>query len=214
MNNVEDILNELPFEKHNPHTIFNNVIYSKYDCSYCDKAKFLLGIMEVPYAEEKVPTDISKEEFIHKFENDYLITPETFPQIILNKEYIGGYNELLDYYLNYYVNENKDIANSAIEYAVKYIKHIQDEKTKLIDENIVAKQCYKASEDHFVEITTELSKKLNSFEKSWEASQNSLAYVNQSNKIIEAKFNTLLRSPYIKFLIKWKLLPKHLITLD
>ena len=62
-------------------------IYSKTNCTFCEKAKIRL--------QKHSPTilmldqDYSREDFFKKFPD-----AKTFPQIIIDKEHIGGYFEL------------------------------------------------------------------------------------------------------------------------
>ena len=62
-------------------------IYSKDNCSFCDKAKILLSKYNPKIF--MLDKDFTKEEFFKKFPN-----AKTFPQIIINKEHVGGYAEL------------------------------------------------------------------------------------------------------------------------
>ena len=62
-------------------------IYSKTNCVFCEKAK-----MRLQQHKPKIymlDQDYNKEVFFKKFPN-----AKTFPQIIINKEHIGGYFEL------------------------------------------------------------------------------------------------------------------------
>jgi glutaredoxin 3 len=62
-------------------------IYSKTNCVFCDKAKIKLQKHNPKiYMLDK---DFSRDDFFKKFPN-----ARTFPQIIINKEHIGGYSEL------------------------------------------------------------------------------------------------------------------------
>ena len=62
-------------------------IYSKPSCSYCDRAKIKLQKYNPKIC--MLNQDYTREEFFIKFPN-----AKTFPQIIINNEHIGGYNEL------------------------------------------------------------------------------------------------------------------------
>ena len=62
-------------------------IYSKDNCSFCDKAKILLSKYNPKIF--MLDKDFTKEEFFKKFPN-----AKTFPQIIINDQHIGTYNEL------------------------------------------------------------------------------------------------------------------------
>jgi len=62
-------------------------IYSKPNCIFCDKAKMRLQ-KHYPkiYMLDK---DYSRDDFFKKFPH-----AKTFPQIIINNEQVGGYQEL------------------------------------------------------------------------------------------------------------------------
>tara|TARA_B110000116_G_C16393899_1_gene384206 strand:+ start:315 stop:560 length:246 start_codon:yes stop_codon:yes gene_type:complete len=62
-------------------------IYSKINCVFCEKAKFKLKKYNPKiYMLDK---DYSRDDFFKKFPH-----VRTFPQIIINKEHVGGYAEL------------------------------------------------------------------------------------------------------------------------
>lgn len=65
------------------------IIWSKYQCTFCDQAKALLKQKGIPFEERKIGDGWSKEELM-----EAVPTARTVPQIFLNEEYIGGYNEL------------------------------------------------------------------------------------------------------------------------
>ena len=62
-------------------------IYSKTNCGYCDRAKVILQKYNPKI--HMLDQDFSREEFFIKFPN-----AKTFPQIIINKEHVGGYHDL------------------------------------------------------------------------------------------------------------------------
>lgn len=65
------------------------IIWSKYQCTFCDQAKALLQQKGIPFEERKIGDGWSKEELI-----EAVPTARSVPQIFLNEEYVGGYNEL------------------------------------------------------------------------------------------------------------------------
>ena len=65
----------------------NIEIYSKSNCGYCDRAKIKLQKYNPKI--QMLDQDYTREEFFTKFPN-----AKTFPQIIINKKLVGGYNEL------------------------------------------------------------------------------------------------------------------------
>lgn len=65
-------------------------IYTKDTCPFCAKAKNVLNKLGKPFNEVRVGSDITVEEFKQKFPN-----ATTVPQIILDEEQIGGYDQLV-----------------------------------------------------------------------------------------------------------------------
>jgi len=74
------------------------VIYTKPDCSYCVATKKLLQFQDIPYQEIVIGMDITREEFL-----DIIPSAKTVPQIIIDNELIGGYNQLYDLSLTWSV---------------------------------------------------------------------------------------------------------------
>ena len=68
----------------------NIVIYSKDNCPYCDMAINLAKSKGMDMSVLKLETDYTVEEFSAKF-----IYARSVPQIILNGEHIGGYQDLV-----------------------------------------------------------------------------------------------------------------------
>ena len=64
-------------------------IYGKEQCPFCDMAKWLCTQKEIQFKYKQLGKDFTREEMIEKFP-----TARTFPQIILNGEKIGGYEQL------------------------------------------------------------------------------------------------------------------------
>ena len=64
-------------------------IYGKTQCPYCDMAEQLCESKGVEYEYKQLGTDFGREEMLETFPG-----ARTFPQIILNNEKIGGYQEL------------------------------------------------------------------------------------------------------------------------
>lgn len=65
------------------------VVWSKYSCAFCEQAKTLLKQNGVEFEERKVGEGWTKEQLLEAVPN-----ARTVPQIFLNDEYIGGFNEL------------------------------------------------------------------------------------------------------------------------
>ncbi len=64
-------------------------MYTKENCSYCNRAKQLLAAKKLDYQEIRVDTDSDKlEEMVR------LSGRRTVPQIFINGKAIGGYDDL------------------------------------------------------------------------------------------------------------------------
>jgi glutaredoxin 3 len=70
----------------------NVIIWSKYNCPYCDQAKALLKQRDVQFEERKIGDGYTKEELLEAIPN-----ARTVPQIIINGNLIGGFTELRKY---------------------------------------------------------------------------------------------------------------------
>lgn len=65
-------------------------IWSKDNCAFCDRAKQLLNSKGIQYEERKIAIDgWTREQLL-----EAVPTARTVPQIFLDEEYIGGFNEL------------------------------------------------------------------------------------------------------------------------
>ena len=65
------------------------IVWSKYHCPYCDQAKALLTQKGIQFEEKKIGDGYTKEELLEAVPN-----ARTVPQIFLDGELIGGFNEL------------------------------------------------------------------------------------------------------------------------
>jgi glutaredoxin len=65
------------------------IVWSKYNCPYCDQAKALLKHKGIPFEESKIGDGYTKEELL-----EAVPTARTVPQIFLDDKLIGGFNEL------------------------------------------------------------------------------------------------------------------------
>ena len=65
------------------------VVWSKYHCPYCDQAKALLTSKGIQFEEKKIGDGYTKEELLEAVPN-----ARTVPQIFLDGELVGGFNEL------------------------------------------------------------------------------------------------------------------------
>ena len=71
------------------------IVWSKYNCPYCDQAKALLTPRGIKYEERKIGDGFTREELLEAVPN-----ARTVPQIIINGNMIGGFTELRDYLEN------------------------------------------------------------------------------------------------------------------
>ena len=65
------------------------IIWSKYNCPYCDQAKALLKHKGSPFEEKTIGDGYTKEELL-----EAVPTARTVPQIFLDDKLIGGFQEL------------------------------------------------------------------------------------------------------------------------
>ena len=66
------------------------VVWSKTPCPYCDQAKKLLQMKGIEYEERNISEGTwTKDQLM-----EAVPTARTVPQIFLNDEYVGGYQEL------------------------------------------------------------------------------------------------------------------------
>lgn len=68
------------------------VVWSKYNCTYCDQAKALLQQKGIRYEEKKIGDGYTKEELLEE-----IPTARSVPQILINGTLIGGYQDLVKY---------------------------------------------------------------------------------------------------------------------
>lgn len=65
------------------------VVWSKYNCPFCDQAKALLNMKGIEFEEKKIGDGYTKEDLLES-----VPTARTVPQIFLDGELIGGFTEL------------------------------------------------------------------------------------------------------------------------
>lgn len=68
------------------------ILWSKYHCPYCDQAKALLKSRGIPFEEKKIGDGYTKEELL-----EAVPTARTVPQIFIDNNLIGGFNELKEH---------------------------------------------------------------------------------------------------------------------
>ena len=64
-------------------------IFGKPDCIHCEKAKFLCKQKEIEFTYQELGKDFEMGFILDKFPG-----AKTFPQIIVDGEYVGGYDDL------------------------------------------------------------------------------------------------------------------------
>jgi glutaredoxin 3 len=65
------------------------VVWSKYNCTFCEQAKALLKQKGIAFEEKKIGDGYTKEELL-----EAVPTARTVPQIFLDDQLIGGFTEL------------------------------------------------------------------------------------------------------------------------
>jgi len=73
--------------------ISNILLYSKNNCGYCVKAKLLLNNLGLIYTEKKFEDFASTEALYEEIGKNV----RSMPQIKINGQLIGGYNQLVEY---------------------------------------------------------------------------------------------------------------------
>ena len=80
-------------------------IYTKDDCAYCQMAKTALASKNIGFNEKKLYRDFTREQIMEKFP-----AAKSFPIIILDGFFVGGYNQLMEY-LEEQSNSSKMLLN-------------------------------------------------------------------------------------------------------
>jgi glutaredoxin 3 len=65
------------------------VVWSKYNCPYCDQAKALLKQKGISFEERKIGDGYTREDLLEEVPG-----ARTVPQIFLDDKLIGGFTEL------------------------------------------------------------------------------------------------------------------------
>lgn len=68
------------------------VVWSKYNCPYCDQAKALLKSKNIEFEEKKIGDGYTREDLLEAVPN-----ARTVPQIFLDDKLIGGFTDLQKY---------------------------------------------------------------------------------------------------------------------
>jgi glutaredoxin 3 len=69
------------------------IVWSKYQCPYCDQAKALLTQKGIAFEERKIGDGFTKEDLL-----EAVPTARTVPQIFLDDKLVGGFTELKKYF--------------------------------------------------------------------------------------------------------------------
>lgn len=73
------------------------VIYSKTNCQYCTKAKNLVKSLGLQYEELSFEKDFNND--VDKLIEHVGKKVRTMPQIKINDQLVGGYNQLVEYFV-------------------------------------------------------------------------------------------------------------------
>ena len=71
-------------------------IYSKPNCVYCEKSKHLVKSLGFEYKEKMFGKDFNSPEELYEAVGKQV---RTMPQIKIDGELIGGYNQLVEYFV-------------------------------------------------------------------------------------------------------------------
>jgi glutaredoxin len=72
------------------------ILYSKDNCGYCVKAKSLLNNLGLTYTEKKIENFLTTEALYEEIGKQV----RSMPQIKINGELVGGYNQLIEYLMD------------------------------------------------------------------------------------------------------------------
>ena len=70
------------------------IIYSKQNCTFCNKAKHLVKTLGYEYTEKKMEEFDSPEAMLEDIGKQV----RTMPQIKIDDQLVGGYNQLVEYF--------------------------------------------------------------------------------------------------------------------
>jgi glutaredoxin 3 len=80
-------------------------VWSKPDCIFCTKSKSILNNFNIQFEEKMLGVDFSREYVMEKFP-----TARSFPIVVVDGFYIGGYNQL-EMKLNEEFKDNRRLLN-------------------------------------------------------------------------------------------------------
>lgn len=75
-------------------------IYTKENCIYCERAKSLMRDRQIPFVEQKLDVDFTREYLLERYSE-----ARSFPVVVIDGFYIGGYENLV-------VQLNEEIKNT------------------------------------------------------------------------------------------------------
>ena len=70
------------------------IIYSKQNCTFCNKAKHLVKTLGYEYTEKKMEEFDSPQAMLEDIGKQV----RTMPQIKINGQLVGGYNQLVEHF--------------------------------------------------------------------------------------------------------------------
>lgn len=70
------------------------IVWSKDHCPFCDQAKSLLQMKGIEFEERKIGHGYTKEQLL-----EAVPTARTVPQIFLDEQLVGGFQELKQHFL-------------------------------------------------------------------------------------------------------------------
>lgn len=74
------------------------IMYSKPNCSYCSHAREFMKENDIKFVERKLDIDFTREFILEHYP-----TAKTYPLIIINDNYIGGFIDLKKMYETKYL---------------------------------------------------------------------------------------------------------------
>ena len=83
----------------------NIIVYSSNNCAYCSRAKKLLDTLGLAFKEINIQIDLNERDIMLSRSNGR----RTVPQIFINNQHIGGYDDLVKIVSN---GEYKSLLNN------------------------------------------------------------------------------------------------------
>lgn len=69
------------------------IVYGKENCSFCVQAVELLKVNNKEFTYKSLDVDFTRDELFEAL-SAFGVTPRSMPQVVVDEEYIGGFNEL------------------------------------------------------------------------------------------------------------------------